>query len=489
MSHMCACWARSICKGPTDMRQPDAIRVANALRRSLSARRKACDEWRATPGRDIPHGRIDKVTPNALRARLPGASLGEQCRIVSPVIDAEVIAVEGPHVWLSPYAEPSGVANGALVYALGTPSRVAVDEHMGGQVLDGLGRRLDAGTDVGPDTGTDAALQGMFDDSQDTARSGTVWRSLDAPPPPAMTRVLVSTPLPLGIRAIDGLLTCGRGQRIGIFAAAGGGKSTLLSMMCQGADADVIVLALIGERGREVREFLEHALTPAARARTVCVVATSDRPALERMKAAYTATAIAEAFRDQGKDVLLLMDSLTRFGRAVRDIGMAAGEPLGAASGLPPSFYARLPRLLERAGTAERGSITAFYTVLVEGDNLDEPLADEVRSILDGHIVLSRRLAQENHYPAIDIAASLSRVMRQVTDAPHVEAAARVRRAMALASEVELLVRVGEYQPGEDVETDDALSRSPDIRAFLCQPYGEIASFDETQAWLARLTT
>ncbi|WP_087723576.1 FliI/YscN family ATPase [Pandoraea sp. PE-S2T-3] len=461
------------------MRQPDAIRVANALRRSLSARRKACVEWRAAPGRDIPHGRIDKVTPNALRARLPGASLGEQCRIVSPVIDAEVIAVEGPHVWLSPYAEPRGVASGALVYALGTPSRVAVDEHMGGLVLDGLGRRLDA----------DVTSGSAFDDSHGIARSGTVWRPLDAAPPPAMTRALVSTPLPLGIRAIDGLLTCGRGQRIGIFAAAGGGKSTLLSMMCQGADADVIVLALIGERGREVREFLEHALPPAARARTVCVVATSDRPALERMKAAYTATAIAEAFRDQGKNVLLLMDSLTRFGRAVRDIGMAAGEPLGATSGLPPSFYARLPRLLERAGTAAHGSITAFYTVLVEGDNLDEPLADEVRSILDGHIVLSRRLAQENHYPAIDIAASLSRVMSHVTDTQHVAAAARVRRAMALASEVELLVRVGEYQPGEDPETDDALSRAPDIREFLCQPYGEIAPFDETQAWLARLTT
>lgn len=465
------------------MRQPDAIRVANALRRSLKARRKACDEWRTAPRRDIPHGRIDKVTPNALRARLPGASLGEQCRIVSPVIDAEVIAVEGPHVWLSPYAEPRGVANGALVYALGTPSQVAVGEHLTGQVLDGLGRRLDeANESPSPDDLGERARE-------DFPPHGTVWRALETSPPPAMTRALVSAPLPLGIRAIDGLLTCGRGQRLGIFAAAGGGKSTLLSMMCQGAQADVIVLALIGERGREVREFLEHALTPAARARTVCVVATSDRPALERMKAAYTATAIAEAFRDQGKDVLLLMDSLTRFGRAVRDIGMAADEPLGATSGLPPSFYARLPRLLERAGTAERGSITAFYTVLVEGDNLDEPLADEVRSILDGHIVLSRRLAQENHYPAIDIAASLSRVMGNVTGKGHVASAARVRRAMALATEVELLVRVGEYQTGQDPETDDALARASAIKAFLCQPQGDIAPFGETQAWLARLAS
>jgi type III secretion protein N (ATPase) len=347
---------------------------------------------------------------------------------------------------------------------------VAVGDRLIGQVLDGLGRSLSAGAPIPHDVPTDV-----------------IWRSLDAEPPGALTRRLVSTPLPIGIRAIDGLLTCGRGQRLGIFAAAGGGKSTLLAMMCAGAQADVIVLALIGERGREVREFLEQALTAEARARTVCVVATSDRPALERMKAAYTATAIAEVFRDEGKHVLLLMDSLTRFGRAVRDIGMAAGEPLGAASGLPPSFYARLPRLLERAGNGERGSITAFYTVLVEGDNLDEPLADEVRSIVDGHIVLSRRLAQENHYPAIDIPASLSRVMTQVAQARHVNNATRVRRAMALAAEVELLVRVGEYQEGNDPDTDDALARAPDIRQFLCQAQHDVAPFDDTCAWLEHL--
>ncbi|BDD91097.1 type III secretion system ATPase [Pandoraea sp. NE5] len=451
------------------MRRPDATRIANGLRRTLDARRKACDEWRRMSGGDARYGRIDKITPNAMRARLPGAALGEQCRVVSPSLDAEVIAVEGRHVWLAPYAEPNGVANGALVQALGRSSRVAVGDHLIGEVLDGLGRPL---------------VRAAADE---TPTSGVAWRSLDTEPPPAMTRALVSTCLPIGIRAIDGMFTCGRGQRLGIFAAAGGGKSTLLAMMCQGAQADVIVVALIGERGREVREFLESALTPEARARTVCVVATSDRPALERMKAAYTATAIAEAFRDDGKDVLLLMDSLTRFGRAVRDIGMAAGEPLGATSGLPPSFYARLPRLLERAGTGVRGSITAFYTVLVEGDNLDEPLADEVRSIVDGHIVLSRRLAQENHYPAIDVARSLSRVMAAVTDAPHVDAAARVRRAMALAAQVELLVRVGEYQPGNDPETDDALARAPDIRAFLCQAQHDVTPFDDTRAWLEHL--
>ncbi|AJP56493.1 EscN/YscN/HrcN family type III secretion system ATPase [Pandoraea vervacti] len=456
------------------MRRPDAARIANGLRRTLDAQRKACDDWRRSVHRDILYGRIDKITPNAMRARLPGAALGEQCRVMSPSLDAEVIAVEGRHVWLAPYAEPNGVANGALVQAMGTSSRVAVGGHLVGEVLDGLGRPLTAGVESAgaapPGGGSDMA-----------------WRSLDAEPPPAMRRALISRSLPIGIRAIDGMLTCGRGQRLGIFAAAGGGKSTLLAMMCQGAGADVIVVALIGERGREVREFIEQALTPQARARTVCVVATSDRPALERMKAAYTATAIAEAFRDEGKEVLLLMDSLTRFGRAVRDIGMAAGEPLGTTSGLPPSFYARLPRLLERAGTGERGSITAFYTVLVEGDNLDEPLADEVRSIVDGHIVLSRRLAQANHYPAIDVPKSLSRVMSQVAGARHVECAARVRRAMALADDVELLVRVGEYQPGNDPDTDDALARAPEIRAFLCQAQHDVAPFDDTLAWLEHL--
>lgn len=452
------------------MRRPDAARIASGLRRTLDAQRKACDDLHRAPHREVRYGRIDKITPNAMRARLPGAALGEQCRVLSPRLDAEVIAVEGRHVWLAPYAEPSGIANGALVQALGTASRVAVGDHLIGEVLDGLGRALHPGV--------------TLDDDPQPDRE---WRSLDAEPPPAMRRSLVSKGLPIGIRAIDGMLTCGRGQRLGIFAAAGGGKSTLLAMMCQGTAADVIVLALIGERGREVREFLEQALTPQARARTVCVVATSDRPALERMKAAYTATAIAEAFRDDGKDVLLLMDSLTRFGRAVRDIGMAAGEPLNATSGLPPSFYSRLPRLLERAGTGERGSITAFYTVLVEGDNLDDPLADEVRSIVDGHIVLSRRLAQENHYPAIDIAKSLSRVMSQVAGERHVECAARVRRAMALASDVELLVRVGEYQAGNDPDTDEALALAPDIRAFLCQAQYEVAPFDDTLAWLEHL--
>lgn len=252
------------------MRRPDTARIVSGLRRTLDAQRKACDDLRRGGRRDARYGRIDKITPNAMRARLPGAALGEQCRVMSPALDAEVIAVEGRHVWLAPYAEPTGVANGALVQALGTSARVAVGDHLIGTVLDGLGRPLDAQASA-----RDETLPAMPSDM--------AWRALDAEPPPAMRRALVSTCLPIGIRAIDGMLTCGRGQRLGIFAAAGGGKSTLLAMMCQGAGADVIVLALIGERGREVREFIEQGLTPQARARTVCVVATSDRPALERM--------------------------------------------------------------------------------------------------------------------------------------------------------------------------------------------------------------
>ncbi|GAB3629249.1 EscN/YscN/HrcN family type III secretion system ATPase [Pandoraea terrae] len=452
------------------MRLPSAQRIANGLRRSLTATRMAVDSALARPSEDLRYGRVIEVTPTALRAVLPRVALGEQCHLVGCGLDAEVIAVEGDHAWLSPYAEPRGVAAGCLVLPTGAACRVSVGEYLLGHVLDGLGRPVD---------GAKPALP-----CADTHNRGCEVRDLECAPPPPLTRAPIDTPMPLGVRAIDGMLTCGRGQRMGIFAAAGGGKSTLMGMLCDGARVDVVVLALIGERGREVREFLEHVLTPQARARAVVVVSTSDRPALERIKAAYTATTIAEYFRDQGQEVLLLMDSLTRFGRAAREIGMAAGEPL-TASGFPPSFFARLPRLLERAGPAARGSITAFYTVLVEGDNLNEPLADEVRSILDGHIVLSRQLAQENHYPAIDVSASVSRVMTQICDPAHGRDAGRLRRLQALYREVALLVRVGEYQHGQDRETDDALARREAIAAFLCQSTDERTDFEETLAWLS----
>lgn len=402
-------------------------------------------------------GKVVEIGPTLLRASLPGVSIAEICRLEPSGIEAEVVAIEGNYAMLSPFSEPLGVTTGSKVLASGNVHQLQVGDFLLGRVVDGLGRPID-----------DLPLP---DDSEK--------RSLEGEAPNPLTRTLIDTPLPLGVRAIDGLLTCGMGQRIGIFAAAGGGKSTLLGMICDGSLADVIVLALIGERGREVREFLEHTLSVEARARCVMVISTSDRPALERLKAAYTATAIAEYFRDQGLNVLLMMDSLTRFARASREIGLAAGEP-ALAGGYPPSFFARLPRLLERAGPAASGSITGIYTVLVEGDNLNEPVADEVRSILDGHIVLSRKLAQANHYPAIDIAASVSRIMSMVTDQEHRQRAGKLRRLMAAWKEIELLVRVGEYQQGQDPLANEAMERKEAISEFLCQSVTEKNDFNET---------
>ncbi|WP_221303403.1 type III secretion system ATPase SctN [Pseudomonas sp. JAI115] len=403
------------------------------------------------------HGRITEVGPTLLRATLPGVGLHELCRLEPSGIEAQVVSLQGHEALLSPFSEPRGIRTGSQVRALGKAHDIALGDFLLGTVIDGLGRALD-GTTPPPEH---------------------VRRSVQRSAPAPLSRPIIDTPLPLGVRAIDGLLTCGVGQRLGIFAAAGGGKTSLLGMICDGSLADVIVLALIGERGREVREFLEHTLSPAARARTVVIVSTSDRPALERWKAADTATTVAEYFRDQGLSVLLMMDSLTRFARAAREIGLAAGEPYGP-SGYPASFFAHLPRLLERAGPSSTGSITGIYTVLVEGDNLNEPVADEVRSILDGHIVLSRTLAEANHYPAIDIAASVSRIMSQVVSEEHRQLAARLRRLMAAYKEIELLVRVGEYQHGQDPQADEALACHAAIRQFLCQSVTEKVSFQGT---------
>ncbi|RKT98828.1 EscN/YscN/HrcN family type III secretion system ATPase [Burkholderia sp. Nafp2/4-1b] len=410
------------------------------------------------PEPNMRYGRVVEIGSTLVRAKLSSVRFGDLCRLEPSGIDAEVVAVDGDAALLSPFDEPRGISAGSAVRSLGRPHRIPVGDFLLGRVVDGVGRPLDDG----PAPPADAE-----------------WIDLDRAAPAPLTRPIIDTPLPLGVRAIDAVLTCGRGQRIGIFAAAGGGKSTLLGMICDASLADVTVLALIGERGREVREFLEHVLTPQARARSVVVVSTSDRSSLERLKAAYAATAIAEHFRDQGRDVLLMMDSLTRFARAAREIGLAAGEKPAAGS-YPPSFFARLPRLLERAGPAARGSITGLYTVLVEGDDMNEPVADEVRSILDGHIVLSRKLAQANHYPAIDIGASVSRVMSQIVDARHLNLAARIRRLDAVYRDIELLVRVGEYEPGRDSEADDALARRDAIRSFLCQSATERSTFEHT---------
>jgi type III secretion protein N (ATPase) len=439
------------------MRSPDINSVEAALVRRLARGVGRAQTAFGCAG-EKHYGRVTEIGPTLLRASLPGAGLAELCRLNPSGIEAEVVAVQGDFALLSPFAEPLGMTVGCEVEPLGRPHEIALGSFLLGAVIDGMGRPLGPGT----------------------VPSDCAYLPLERNAPDPLTRPVIDTALPLGVRAIDGLLTCGRGQRVGIFAAAGGGKSTLLGMICEGSlMADVIVLALIGERGREVREFLDHTLSPEARKRTVVVVSTSDRPALERLKAAYTATTIAEYFRDQGKNVLLMMDSLTRFARASREIGLAAGEK-PAAGAYPPSFFARLPRLLERAGPAATGSITGIYTVLVEGDDLDEPVADEVRSILDGHIVLSRKLAEANHYPAIDVSASVSRIMRQVASGEHLRLAARLRGLLANYREIELLVRVGEYRPGQDPQADEALARKDAIRNFLCQHVGETNDFEET---------
>jgi len=335
-----------------------------------------------------------------------------------------------------------------------------------GRVLDGMGRPLDS------------AQRGRL--------TPEAFYPVYRETPDPLTRRIISEPLPLGVRVLDGLLTCGEGQRMGIFAAAGGGKSTLLSMLVRGAAVDVAVLALIGERGREVREFIERDLGEEGLKRSVVVCATSDKSSMERAKASYVATAIAEYFRDQGQRVLLLMDSVTRFGRALREIGLAAGEP-PTRRGFPPSVFANLPKLMERVGMSDKGSITALYTVLVEGDDMTEPIADETRSILDGHIVLSRRLGAANHYPAVDVLASASRVMNSVIGPEHKKAAGKVRELMARYAEVELLIRIGEYKPGADALTDEAVRKNDAINAFLRQSTHELMPFEETLQRLEQL--
>ncbi|MGL5968938.1 MAG: FliI/YscN family ATPase [Kluyvera sp.] len=408
------------------------------------------------------YGRLVEVGETLLKVVMPWVALGEVCYILPQEIPAEVVAIKGAHAFLSPFSSAHGLSCGQWVRSGGSEYTIALDDSLLGMMVDGLGRPL--------------AGQGEL-------KKVSERRSLYAAPPDPMSRALIEHPLPMGVRAMDGLLTCGIGQRIGIFAAAGGGKSTLLSMLCDSAEADVTVLALVGERGREVREFTELVLSPEARKKSVIVVATSERSALERLKASWTATTIAEYFRDKGLNVLLMVDSLTRYARAAREVGLAAGEP-PVSGGFPPSMFAQLPRLLERAGPAARGSITGIYTVLVEGDNHNEPVADEVRSLIDGHVVLSRKLGESNHYPAIDIGASVSRVMHMVTSDRHRALAGKLRRMMSLYHEIELLVRVGEYQPGQDPESDEALRRWPQIKAYLCQGTNERSDYQQTLASL-----
>ena len=374
-------------------------------------------------------------------------------------VPAEVVAVDGDRSVLAPLGSLAGARPGAPVHPAGAPLSVAVGPDLIGRVVDALGRPIDGGP---PLTGVPVAVA--------------------EPAPPAMRRQRIREVLPTGVRAIDAMLTCAKGQRVGIFAGSGVGKSTLLGMMARGAGADVIVIGLIGERGREVREFLEDDLTDAGRTRSVTVVATSDEPPLMRLKAAHTATRVAEHFRDQGLSVLLLMDSLTRFAMAAREIGLAAGEP-PASRGYTPSVFAELPALLERTGPAEVGTITAIYTVLVEGDDMNDPVADSARSILDGHIVLSRALAAAGHYPTIDVLASASRLAGKVTAPEEKALAARARSLLAAAASARDLVDIGAYQAGANPLVDEALDKQAALRAVLTQDVHEVSSMDD--AWSA----
>ena len=405
-------------------------------------------------------GFVLEVTGTLIRAVVPGVKIGELCSLRNPgekgALMAEVIGFEDRCVLLTPMGDMLGISNRTQVFPSGHSHRVPVGPDILGRVLDGLGRPFDKGEPLNINT----------------------YYPVYADPPEPMTRKIIDKPLSMGIKVLDGLLTCGEGQRMGIFAAAGGGKSTLLSMLVRTADADVTVLALIGERGREVREFIERDIGTEGLQNSVVVVATSDRPSMERVKAAYVATAIAEYFRDQGKRVLFLMDSVTRFARAQREIGLAAGEP-PTRRGFPPSVFATLPQLMERAGQSDKGSITALYTVLVEGDDMTEPVADETRSILDGHIILSRKLAQANHYPAIDVLASVSRVMAAIVDEGHLQMAGRLRELLAKYNEVELLIKIGEYKEGSDALADEAVSKIAAINAFLKQDTQEVYTMDE----------
>ncbi len=411
------------------------------------------------------YGKVRQVIGVVIESNGPNMAIGETCtisykRTAEPVL-AEVVGFRDSKVLIMPLGELMGIGAGSDVMSLGKPLEIGVSEHLLGRVLDGLGRPIDGRPLAMPER--DAVVT--------------------AAPPAALSRRRVTEPLALGIRSIDGLLTCGRGQRVGIFAGSGVGKSTILGMIARNTAADVNVIALVGERGKEVRDFIERDLGVEGLRRSVVIVSTSDQPALVRIKAAFVAMTVAEYFRDQGLDVMFMMDSVTRFAMAQREVGLAIGEPT-TTRGYTPSVFAALPRLLERAGTSERGTITGLFSVLVEGDDQNEPVADAVRSILDGHIVLSRRLASGNHYPAIDVLQSVSRVMPDVVDVNHFSAASAVRDVLATYREAEDLINIGAYVPGSNPRVDLALSKMEAIRHFLRQGIYETTSYEQAIASL-----
>jgi len=408
-------------------------------------------------------GRVTELTGLVVKAVVPGVRVGELCYIESShkkiPTKAEVVGFKDREVLLMPLGELEGIGPGNDVIPTGSCLMVRVGDGLLGRVIDGLG------------------------DPIDTDQRGPLSLSQEypvmAPPPDPLQRQRILHPISVGVKAIDGILTCGEGQRVGLFAAAGVGKSTTIGMIARNTEAEINVICLVGERGREVRDFLEHDLGEEGLTRSVVVVATSDQPSLVRCKAAYVATAIAEYFRDQGKKVLLMMDSVTRFARALREIGLAVGEP-PARQGFTPSVFSTLPKLLERAGNSNKGSITAFYTVLVEGDDMTEPVADEVRSILDGHIVLSRDLANRSHYPAINVSESVSRVMSNIVDPEHLDASRKLKEVVASYEKERDLILIGAYEQGSDPKVDYAIEKIEEVNNFLKQSTSDRVEYGES---------
>jgi len=446
--------------------------VLNSMGAGLSSWRERLPERPGLTSR----GKVSQVLGTLIEAHMPPVEIGELCHLVNPSnpgqpMLAEVVGFTDQAAILSALSPLEGVSSQTIIEPLRRSHSVEVGDHLFGGVLDGFGRlqfRAPAASNV-----------------------VSTWRDVvpvirDAPKPTDRPRI--SEALQTGVRAIDGLLTMGRGQRIGVFAGPGCGKTTLMAAIARGCAADAIVFGLIGERGRELNEFLQHELDPELVRKTIICVATSDRTSMERARAAFTATAIAEAFRARGKNVLLLIDSLTRFARAQREIGLAAGEP-PARGGFTPSVYTMLPRLIERAGNVQSGSITAMYTVLVDGESTSDPIGDEARSLLDGHIYLSKKLAEQGHYPAIDVLGSISRIMSNVTSKEQRQAASRFRELLARYQEMELLIRLGEYKSGNDPVADAAVNLRPQQLQFLRQDTRDQTQFSETVTELRRMAS
>ncbi len=413
-------------------------------------------------------GSVVRVTGLTVESKGPPVGIGELCEIRindGKRVPAEVVGFHGENRILLPLETIDGIAPNNPVIARSTPRYMRLGDDLLGRVIDGLGRPID---DKGPLKGKD-------------------YRALDNASPPPLSRIPITEPLSFGIRSFDSLLTCGKGQRMGIFAGSGVGKSTLLGEIARVSEADVNVLALVGERGREVRQFLDESLGPEGLAKSVVAVATSDASPIQRVKVAFVAITVAEYFRDQGKDVLLMMDSMTRFAQAQREIGLAAGEP-PTTKGYCPSVFSMLPKLTERLGCTSRGSITGIFTVLVEGDDMDDPVADSVRSLLDGHIVLSRKLAEMGHYPAVDILASISRLMPAVVDPQHLAAAQKFRAIYATYQNAKDMINMGALAQGKNRRIDSAVSLIDRVNDFLIQPTGQNSSLPETLAKLTEIT-